>query len=110
MPLASSRALDVRPGDEQAVEQVEEWFLEYQRTHDRELRERIILAYLGLADRLALPDLLDGLSDLERRAVVLRFFNGLKQKQIGAELGYTQMHVSRVLHRALRRMREQLPP
>jgi RNA polymerase sigma factor (sigma-70 family) len=110
MPLASSRALDVRPGDEQAVEQVEEWFLEYQRTHDRELRERIILAYLGLADRLALPDLLDGLSDLERRAVVLRFFNGLKQKQIGAELGYTQMHVSRVLHRALHRMREQLPP
>ena len=53
MPPASSRALDVRPGDEQAVEQVEEWFLEYQRTHDRELRERIILAYLGLADRLA---------------------------------------------------------
>jgi RNA polymerase sigma-B factor len=259
MPPASSRALDVRPGDEQAVEQVEEWFLEYQRTHDRELRERIILAYLGLADRLAarfrgshgvaaedliqaarvglvsavdrydpgrgspfivygiafingelrrclrdtswrvhvtrtlkelalqvvrardlltaslqrsptlaeiadhldvteeqvaealeaidtrrqlsldqpidesgtvsfgallpapageievedrltLPDLLDDLSDLERRAVVLRFFNDLTQKQIGAELGYTQMHVSRVLHRALRRMREQLPP
>jgi DNA-directed RNA polymerase specialized sigma subunit len=41
---------------------------------------------------------------------VLRFFNGLKQKQIGAELGYTQMHVSGVLHRAPRRMREQLPP
>jgi RNA polymerase sigma-B factor len=57
-----------------------------------------------------LPGLLDGLSDLERRAVVLRFFGDLKQKQIGAELGYSQMHVSRVLHRALRRMREQLPP
>jgi RNA polymerase sigma-B factor len=41
---------------------------------------------------------------------VLRFFGDLKQKQIGAELGCSQMHVSRVLHRALRRMREQLPP
>ena len=52
MPAAASRVLDVRPGDE-AVEQVEEWFLEFQLTHNRELRERIILAYLGLADRLA---------------------------------------------------------
>jgi DNA-directed RNA polymerase specialized sigma subunit len=53
MPPAASRVLDVRPGDEEAAEQVEEWLLEFQLTHDRELRERIILAYLGLADRLA---------------------------------------------------------
>jgi RNA polymerase sigma-B factor len=259
MPPAASRVLDVRPGDEEAVEQVEEWFLEFQLTRDRELRERIILAYMGLADRLAtrfrgshgvadedlvqaarvglvsavdrydpsrpnpflgyaiafingelrrclrdtswrvhvtrtlkelalrvvrardlltaslqrsptlaemadhlhvteeqvaealeaidtrrhlsldqpvddsgsvsmgallpapaseiavedrlaLSDLLDGLSDLERRTVVLRFFDDLKQQQIGAELGYSQVQISRVLRRALRRMREQLPP
>jgi RNA polymerase sigma-B factor len=259
MPAAASRVLDVRPGDEEAVEQVEEWFLEFQLTHNRELRERIILAYLGLADRLAtrfrgghgvaaedlvqaarvglvsavdrydpgrpnpfivyaiafingelrrcmrdtswrvhvtrtlkelalrvvrardlltaslqrsptlaeiadhlhvteekvaealeaidtrrelsldqpidesgsisfgavlpapagevevedrlaLPDLLNGLGELERQAVVMRYFQDLKQTQIGAELGCSQMHVSRVLHRALRRMREQLLP
>jgi RNA polymerase sigma-B factor len=257
MTPTSSKALDVRPGNEQAVEQIEEWFLDYQRTGDPEVRERIILAHLGLADRLAarfrgsngvsgedlvqaarvglvaavdrydagraspfiayaiacingelrrclrdtswrvhvtrtlkelalqvvkardlltgtlersptlgeiaahlhvtqeqvaealeaidtrrelsldqpvdedgnvsfgallpapaaeidledhlaLPGLLDGLSDLERRAVALRFFGDLKQKQIGAELGYSQMHISRVLRRALRQMRQQL--
>jgi RNA polymerase sigma-B factor len=59
-------------------------------------------------DRLALPALLDGLSELERKAVVMRFFRDLKQTQIGAELGYSQMHVSRLLRRALQQMREQL--
>jgi hypothetical protein len=45
MPPAASRVLDVRPGDEEAAEQVEEWLPEFQLTHDPELRERIILAY-----------------------------------------------------------------
>jgi RNA polymerase sigma-B factor len=40
--------------------------------------------------------------------VVMRFFRDLKQTQIGAELGYSQMHVSRLLRRALQQMREQL--
>ena len=61
-----------------------------------------------LEDRLSLPNLLEGLGELERQAVVMRFFQDLKQKQIGTELGYSQMHVSRVLRRALRQMREQL--
>jgi DNA-directed RNA polymerase specialized sigma subunit len=41
------------PGDERTVEEVEQWFLDYQRTRDPKLRERIILAHLGLVDRLA---------------------------------------------------------
>ena len=65
---------------------------------------------IEVEDRLALPDLLNGLGELERQAVVMRYFQDLKQTQIGAELGCSQMHVSRVLHRALRRMREQLLP
>ena len=250
-------SLDVRPGDEDAIDKVEAWFLDYQKTHERAVRERIILAHLGLADRLAarfsggnevscedlvqaarvglvaavdrydpgrpnpfivyaiacingelrrclrdtswrvhvartlkelalqvvktrdtltatfkrsptlaeigdhlgvteeqvaealeaidtrrqlsldqpiddngevsfgallvaptgeieledrlsLPHLLGGLSELERRAVVMRFFQDLKQRQIGTELGYSQMHVSRVLRRALHQMRKQL--
>lgn len=59
-------------------------------------------------DRLALPGLIGSLSELERRAVVLRFFKDLKQEEIGAELGHSQMYVSRLLRRALGRMREQL--
>jgi RNA polymerase sigma-B factor len=46
-------AVDVLPGDESAVQRVEAWFQEYARTRDPELRERIIVSYLGLADRLA---------------------------------------------------------
>ena len=46
-------ALEVRPEDEAAVQRVEEWFRAYARDRDPALRERIILAYLGLADRLA---------------------------------------------------------
>lgn len=59
-------------------------------------------------DLLALPELIGILPDVERRAVLLRFFDGLKQHEIGAVLGYSQIHVSRLLRRALSRMREQL--
>jgi RNA polymerase sigma-B factor len=63
-----------------------------------------------LEDRLALPQLLKGLGELEREAVVMRFFQGLKQAQIGAELSCSQMQISRVLRRALHQLREQLTP
>jgi RNA polymerase sigma-B factor len=61
-----------------------------------------------LEDRLSLPGLLDGLGELERQAVVMRYFQDLKQHQIGTELGYSQMHISRLLRHALRQMRDQL--
>jgi RNA polymerase sigma-B factor len=50
---ASPDALEVRPEDEVAVQRVEQWFRDYAQSRDPALRERIILAYLGLADRLA---------------------------------------------------------
>jgi RNA polymerase sigma-B factor len=52
-PDASPEALEVRPEDEVAVQRVEQWFRVYAQSRDPVLRERIILAYLGLADRLA---------------------------------------------------------
>jgi len=54
LPLfASDAVLDVRPGDENAATEVEGWLQDYAISRDPQLRERIILAYLGLADRLA---------------------------------------------------------
>ncbi|WP_198664107.1 sigma-70 family RNA polymerase sigma factor [Jiangella endophytica] len=44
----------------------------------------------------------------DRRIVYLRFFRGLTQQEIGAELGVTQMQVSRLLSRILGRLRAQL--
>jgi RNA polymerase sigma factor (sigma-70 family) len=51
--LPDHALLDVRPGDQEAATQVDEWLQDYATSHDPQLRDRIILAYLGLADRLA---------------------------------------------------------
>ena len=48
---------------------------------------------------------LSALDERERRIVELRFFDGLTQSQIAAEIGISQMHVSRLLRRALETMR-----
>jgi RNA polymerase sigma-B factor len=45
--------LDVRPGDQAAATEVDAWLQDYATSRDPALRDRIILAYLGLADRLA---------------------------------------------------------
>jgi len=59
-------------------------------------------------DLLLLPGLVDGLPEPEREIVVLRFFHDLDQYDIAARVGCSQMHVSRLLRRALGRMRNQL--
>jgi RNA polymerase sigma-B factor len=59
-------------------------------------------------DLLLLPALVAGLPELERRVVLLRFTEELTQDQIAERIGYSQMHVSRLLRRALDRMRDQL--
>jgi RNA polymerase sigma-B factor len=54
LPVSSDHAvLEVLPGDQKAATQVNGWLLEYASSGDPRLRERIILAYVGLADRLA---------------------------------------------------------
>ncbi|MFB9739915.1 sigma-70 family RNA polymerase sigma factor [Pseudonocardia sulfidoxydans] len=61
---------------------------------------------LGLVDDLAtLRPLLARLSERERRILVLRFFDGRTQSQIGEEIGISQMHVSRLLSRTLQKLR-----
>ncbi len=48
---------------------------------------------------------LDALDERERRIVELRFFEEMTQSQIAAEVGISQMHVSRLLRQALAVMR-----
>ena len=190
-------ALEVRPEDEVAVQRVEQWFRDYAQNRDPVLRERIILAYLGLADRLAeryrsnravpledlrqvarlglvkavdryqperanpfipyavatvvgelkrhlrdaswrlrvprgtkdlalrlcraidelpqqlghsptVPELIGRLPERERRIVLMRYVEELTQDEIAARMRISQMHVSRLLRRAIERMRCQL--
>ena len=58
--------------------------------------------------RVTLSAVLRGLTPRERRILELRFFGGCTQAEIGADIGVTQMQVSRLLNRILDRLRERL--
>jgi RNA polymerase sigma-B factor len=50
----------------------------------------------------------DELPEREQRIIVLRFYGNLTQSEIGERLGISQMHVSRLLSRALEHLRSRL--
>ncbi len=62
-------------------------------------------AYSRVDAAVLAPQLLALLAGDERRAVELRFFDGLVQSEIAGILGVSQMQVSRLLQRALGRLR-----
>lgn len=73
------------------------------------------LARLGVIDsslelvesRASITPLLEKLPERQRRILYLRFYRELTQTEIARELGMSQMHVSRLLARALQVLREQ---
>jgi RNA polymerase sigma-B factor len=56
----------------------------------------------------SLAPLLAALPQRERTIIMLRFFKNMTQSQIAAEVGISQMHVSRLLARTLMQLREGL--
>jgi RNA polymerase sigma-B factor len=62
-------------------------------THDAEIPRAL--------DRVALDSLLGTLDDRERQAVELYYRDELTQAEIGERLGYSQMHISRILRSAI---------
>jgi RNA polymerase sigma-B factor len=64
---------------------------------------------LGMVvDRESVEPLLSALSAREQQAIALRFFGGMTQSQIAAELGTSQMQISRLLTSILGRLRKAL--
>jgi RNA polymerase sigma-B factor len=61
-------------------------------------------AYELVEDRAAIASTWHALPDVERKVVELRFMHDLTQREIGEQIGYSQMHVSRLLRRALTRL------
>jgi RNA polymerase sigma-B factor len=59
-------------------------------------------------DRAVLEPGFRVLDDRERRILHLRFFEGLTQSQIAAQIGISQMHVSRLIRRALEKIHEEI--
>ena len=59
-------------------------------------------------ERLLLESGLRTLARRERRIVQLRYFGGLSQRRIAAELGLSQVHVSRLLRESLGKLRAEI--
>ncbi|MGD9959509.1 RNA polymerase sigma factor SigF [Nocardioides sp.] len=75
-----------------------------------------MLASLGVDDiglhnvdlRESIKPVIERLPDREKQILMLRFFANLSQSEIAAEVGVSQMHVSRLLGRSLEAMRTAL--
>ena len=61
-------------------------------------------AYELVESRDAIASTWRALPEIERQVVELRFMQDLTQREIGEKIGYSQMHVSRLLRRALKRL------
>ena len=59
-------------------------------------------------DRAVLAPGFRVLDERERRILHLRFFDGLTQSQIAQHVGISQMHVSRLIRRALEKIRDEI--
>jgi RNA polymerase sigma-B factor len=65
-------------------------------------------SYELVEGRIALDAALPYLDERERLVLRLRFAEDMTQSQIAEQIGHSQMHVSRILRRALARIREQI--
>jgi len=66
------------------------------------------LQYEVSENRAVLAPGFKALDDRERMILQLRFFDGLTQSQIAQQVGISQMHVSRLIRRALEKIREEI--
>jgi RNA polymerase sigma-B factor len=62
----------------------------------------------GLEDRILLQEAIEGLKDQQQEILKLRFNEGKTQTEIADHIGVSQMHVSRLLRRALKDLRVEL--
>ena len=65
--------------------------------------------YASIDDHLSLQPLFAKLPLRERRILTMRFNDHMTQTQIAAEIGVSQMHVSRLLRQTLVRLRAAMP-
>lgn len=64
----------------------------------------------GVVDHESLKPALAALPERERHILLLRFFGDKTQADIAQQVGYSQMHISRLLSNTLARLREEILP
>jgi RNA polymerase sigma-B factor len=65
--------------------------------------------YADVDDHLTLRPLVAALPTREQRILTMRFYDHMTQTQIAAEIGLSQMHVSRLLKQTLTQLRAAMP-
>jgi len=78
------------------------------RERARRTRSRVVASRPGATGSVDLLRALDGLSIRDRAVLAGYFLEGRTQKDIGGDLGVSQMQVSRVLASALARLRAKM--
>ena len=76
--------------------------LEHYATEDEDL--------ISTEDRIVLADAIADFSDRERNIIKMRFEDGLTQAEIAQRMGVSQVQVSRLLRRTLKRLHEKIDP
>ena len=61
-------------------------------------------------DRMIIEEALAGFSPREREVIELRFLQGLTQIEIATRLGISQVQVSRLLRRTLKKIQDKIDP
>lgn len=61
-------------------------------------------------ERVVLADAVDRLSEMQRKVIYCLFYLDLTQTEAAQHLGISQKHVSRMMHAAVRRLRDTLHP
>jgi RNA polymerase sigma-B factor len=77
--------------------------------YDR-LSSEQLLGQITSEDRVLLADAVDRLSEMQRKVIYCLFYLDLTQTEAAQHLGISQKHVSRMMHAAVRRLREALHP
>ena len=62
----------------------------------------------SVVDKIAIKDALSGLTARERQIIILRYFKDKTQSQIAAQLGISQVQVSRIEKKVLAQMRDKI--
>lgn len=74
------------------------------------ITNRHVPGAVPVEDRVLISDAIERLSGLQRKVIYYLFYLDLTQTEAARKLGISQKHVSRVMHAALRRLRETLHP
>lgn len=66
------------------------------------------VGYELINSRMALSDCMGLLTEREQEIIKLTYFNHMSQKEVGEKLGISQMHVSRILRQAIKKLQQEV--